>query len=409
MTTRPISYDVAELRIEFPALEGGTAFFDSPGGTQYPNAVGNAIRAALLNPLANRGAITQAERNAAEIVQQSRSALADFLNVESDTVIFGRSATALTFDLSRAISKSWLPGDEVVLTTLDHNSNVGPWLLAAERNGTTIRWVDFDTETGELSVEAVKEQLSDRTRLVAITAASNVIGTQPDIAQIANAVHAVGALLYVDGVHYSAHALVDVPAMGADFFTCSPYKFLGPHCAAVTGRRELLEKLSPDKLPVSPSVVPERFELGTLPYELMAGTSATIEFLADIAPNGATNRRQRLASSIAAIDEHETELRKIVEKGLSEFEQVTIHSRAERRTPTLFVALADRREQDLSRFLAARNINAPSSHFYAVDVCRRLGLGSEGALRIGMAPYNNRDDVDRLLNAVSDFFAQNTN
>ncbi|MBC7518538.1 MAG: cysteine desulfurase-like protein [Microbacteriaceae bacterium] len=405
MTSHPRSFDIEALRLEFPALVGGTAFFDSPGGTQYPNAVGDAIRAALLAPLANRGTVSQAERNAAQIVQQSRTALGDFLNVESDTVIFGRSTTALTFDMSRAISKSWLPGDEIVLTTLEHNSNVSPWVIAAERAGAVIRWVDFDPATGELEVEAVREQLSDRTRLVAITAASNVIGTEPDVAQIADAVHLVGALLWVDGVHYAAHALVDVPAMGADFFTCSPYKFLGPHCAAVTGRRELLEGLLPDRLSVSPSVVPERFELGTLPYELMAGTTAAIDFLANIAPFGTEGRRQRLKSSIAAVDAHETQLRVTIEAGLAEFEQLTIHSRAKRRTPTLFVSLATHREKELSRFLGDRNINTPASHFYAVDASHRLGLGSEGALRIGLAPYNNRNDVDRLLNAVSDFFA----
>jgi cysteine desulfurase family protein (TIGR01976 family) len=392
------------LRSKFPALQHGTAFFDSPGGTQTPVAVGDAIRDALTRPVANRGAVTQAERNATDIVNRCRSALGDFLNVASDTIIFGRSATALTFDLARAISRAWRSGDEVVVTRLDHNSNVQPWLVAAERTGAVVRWVDFDPVSGELPVTAVGEQLSDRTRLVAVTAASNLIGTKPDIIRIADAVHAVGALLYVDGVHYSAHALVDVPSLGADFFTCSPYKFLGPHCAAVTGRPELLQALSPDKAAVSPNAVPERFELGTLPYELMAGTAATIDFLADIAPEGST-RRDRLESSMRAIDDHETGLREVIERGLAQFEQITVHSRAAERTPTLFVSLNDRREQHLSRFLAERNINAPSGHFYAVDASQRLGLGDEGALRIGMAPYNSREDADRLLNCVADFFA----
>jgi cysteine desulfurase family protein (TIGR01976 family) len=392
------------LRSKFPALQHRTAFFDSPGGTQTPLAVGDAIRDALTQPLANRGEVTQAERNATDIVSRCRLALSDFLNVASDTIIMGRSATALTFDLSRMISRSWRSGDEVVVTRLDHNSNVQPWLVAAERTGAVVRWVDFDPVSGELPVAAVVEKLSDRTRLVAVTAASNVIGTKTDITRIAEAVHTVGALLYVDGVHYAAHALVDVPGLGADFFVCSPYKFLGPHCAAVTGRPELLHALSPDKLAVSPNAVPERFELGTLPYELMAGTAAAIDFLADIAPRGST-RRDRLASSMRAIDDHETGLRVVIEDGLAQFEQITVHSRATERTPTLFVSLADRREQHLSRFLAERNINAPSSHFYAVDASQRLGLGGEGALRIGLAPYNSREDADRLLNSVADFLA----
>jgi len=400
----PPPFDVDAIRAHFPALHSGTAFFDSPGGTQTPREVAAAISNALLAPLANRGLITQAERNATSIVEQCRTALGDFLNVHAQTIVFGRSATAITFDLSRTISRTWTEGDEIVVTRLDHNANVQPWLIAAHRAGAVVRWADFDPETGELPVDAVREHLTDRTKLVAVTAASNVIGTMPDIARIADAAHGVGALLYVDGVHYAAHALVDVPALGADVFVCSPYKFLGPHCAAATLRPDLLEQLQPDKLEASPNTDPERYELGTLPYELMAGTTAAIDFIAAIAGAGGT-RRERLARAVEAIDAHETDLRETIERGLATFEEMTLHSRATHRSPTLFLSVAGSREKELSRFYASRNINAPASHFYALDASRRLGLGDDGALRVGLAPYNTREDSDRLLNATADFFA----
>ncbi|MDH2444830.1 cysteine desulfurase-like protein [Amnibacterium sp. CER49] len=401
MLTIPQDLDLDRLRAAFPSLQGGTAYFDSPGGTQTPIPVADAIRDALIAPLANRGALTAAARNADDIVEACRAAFGDFLHVQADTVVFGRSSTALTFDFSRALARTWRPGDEVVVTRLDHNANVEPWVIAAERAGATVRTADFDPATGELPVGAVVEQLSDRTRLVAVTAASNLIGTMPDVRDIADAAHRVGALVFVDGVHYAAHALVDVPALGADLFTCSPYKFMGPHCGVLTARRDLLEDLVPDRLATSADVVPERFELGTLPYELMAGATAAVDFLAAAVPGDGT-RRDRLATSVEAFDRHETALRQRIEEGLQNFPRLTLHSRAARRSPTLFVSLDDRREHALSEFLAQRDINAPSGHFYARDASRHLGLGDAGALRIGLAPYSSAADADRLLAAIGD-------
>lgn len=402
MTTDSPPYDIERVRAQFPSLDAGTAYFDSPGGTQTPASVGEAIRATLSRPLSNRGHVTGAERNASAIVASARAAMGDLLNVADDAVIFGRSATSLTFDLARTISRSWGPSDEVIVTRLDHNANVAPWLLAARTSGAMVRWVDFDPSSAELDTAAVEAQLSSSTRLVAITAASNVVGTQPDIPAIARAAHAVGALVFVDGVHYAAHAVVDVQALGADFFTCSPYKFLGPHLGVVAGRPEILEQLSPDKLLVSPDTIPERFELGTLPYELLSGCTAAVDFLAQIAPRGETRRKQ-LEASMSAIHRHESALRVALEEGLHAMPQLTIHSRAARRTPTLLVSLADGRARAIAEFLAAQDINAPAGHFYAVDASRRLGLGDDGGLRIGLAPYNHRGDVDRLLNAAADF------
>jgi cysteine desulfurase family protein (TIGR01976 family) len=326
--------------------------------------------------------------------------LADLLDVQPDDVTFGRSMTALTFDLSRAISADWRAGDEIVVTRLDHDANVRPWVIAAARAGATVRWVDFDPATSELPLENIDAQLTSRTRLVAVTAASNLIGTMPDIAAIAERTHAVGALLYVDGVHYTPHAPVDFDELGADFYACSPYKFLGPHCGVVAGRPELLAALRPDKLLPSTDRVPERFELGTLPYELMAGTTAAIDFLAGLAGVEGP-RREKLRASLRAVARHEDDLRVAIEDAVLRLPGATIHSRAQRRTPTLLATFAGHDPAQVSAFLAERNINAPAGSFYAAEAARHLGLGDAGGVRIGLAPYNDANDVDRLIDALT--------
>jgi cysteine desulfurase family protein (TIGR01976 family) len=396
--TNPL--DVDAIRGCFPALRDGTAYFDGPGGSQTPTAVADAIRDAMLRPLSNRGSNTTAERNAEEIVGQCRRALGDLLNADPDEVIFGRSMTALTFDLSRTLAAQWRPGDEIVVTRLDHDANVRPWVLAAADAGAVIHWVDFDPATAELPVQDVEAQLSARTRLVAVTAASNLIGTMPDVRAIAARTHAAGALLYVDGVHYTAHDTVDFADLGADFFACSPYKFLGPHCGVVVGKRDVLAELRPDKLLPATDRVPERFELGTLPYELMAGTSAAVDFIAGMTGTTGT-RRDRLVAAMSALEHHEDALRQRIEAGLRQLPTVTIHSRAAHRTPTLLLTFAGRDAAAISTELAKHHINAPAGSFYAYEASRRLGLGDAGGLRIGLAPYNTSDDVDRLIRVLA--------
>ncbi len=393
------AFDVDAIRECFPALDDGTAFFDGPGGSQTPTAVADAIRDAMLRPMSNRGSTTPAARNAEKIVVECRSAMADLLNVDPDEVIFGRSMTALTFDLSRTLSSRWRPGDEVVVTRLDHDANVRPWVIAAASAGAVVRWVDFDPSTSELSVQSVAAQLSERTRVVAVTAASNLIGTMPDVRAIAEHVHAAGALLYVDGVHYTAHGVVDVRELGADFFACSPYKFLGPHCGVVTGRRDVLADLRPAKLLPSTDEVPERFELGTLPYELMAGTTAAVDFLANMTGTAGT-RRGRITAGMRALEQHEDGLRGRIEAGLRGLSTVTVHSRATQRTPTLLLTFADRDAAAISVALADWNVNAPAGSFYAYEAARLLGLGAAGGLRVGLAPYNTAAEVDRLLDGL---------
>jgi cysteine desulfurase family protein (TIGR01976 family) len=399
-----MSLDVAAVRASFPALASGTAHFDGPGGSQTPAVVASAVADALTAPLANRGSVTEAERNADAIVRAARQAVADLTGGDAGGVVFGRSATTLTYELSRVLSAGWGPDDEVLVTRLDHDSNIRPWVQAAAARGATVRWADFDPATGELDPATVGALLSPNTRLVAVTGASNLIGTRPDVAAITALAHAAGALTWVDGVHLTAHAPVDVAALGADFFVCAPYKFLGPHCGCLVAAPALLETLHPDKLLPSTDAVPERFELGTLPYELLAGTAAAIDFLARLAgPEG--NRRARLAVSMTAVEEHEDRLCQRIEAGVRDLPGVTVWSRARHRTPTLLLTFAGRDAADAYRFLAARGVNAPAGSFYALEASRHLGLGDTGGLRVGLAPYNDDADVDRLLAGLAEFVA----
>ncbi|MGU3433205.1 cysteine desulfurase-like protein [Actinomycetes bacterium M1A6_2h] len=392
--------DVDRLRTFFPSLaDDSWAFFDGPGGTQTPTPVGDAIAQTLTSPLSNRGLTSVGARNADRIVLNCRTAVGDLLGVESDLVIHGRSATALNYHLAQAISKDWQPGDEVVVTRLDHDSNVRPWIEAARRVGAVVRWVDFDPETGELTAEAVAEVLSERTRVVALTAASNLIGTIPDVASIAEIVHQVGALVYVDGVHFTAHHPVDVGAMGADFFVFSPYKLLGPHCAFATGRRDLLDNLRPEKLAPSSNATPERFELGTLPYEQLAGVTASIDFAAAIAPQ--QDRRRALLAAMSSVDRHEARLRARIERGIGELPGVTLYSRAQNRTPTLLFTVDGVSAATVASRLGEQRIAVGAGAFYCDEATRHLGLTADGGVRVGLAPYSTDDDIDRLLEALS--------
>ncbi|HET6391430.1 MAG TPA: cysteine desulfurase-like protein [Blastococcus sp.] len=399
-----MSYDVAAVRAQFPALRAGTAHFDGPGGTQVPEPVARAVAATLTSPIANRGRTTAAERNADDVVTAARQALADLLGADPRGVVFGRSATQLTFDVARVLAAGWGPGDEVVVSRLDHDANVRPWVIAAEAAGATVRWAAFDPATGELTADDVAEVLTGRTRLVAVTGASNLIGTRPPVAAIAERVHAAGALLAVDGVHLTAHAPVDVRALGADLYTCSPYKFLGPHCGALAADPALLASLRPAKLLPSSEEVPERFELGTLPYELMAGTTAAVEFLAGLAPAGGT-RRERLVAAMTALEEYEDGLRVHLEAELVALPGVRLWSRAAHRTPTLLLTFDGRDPAEAYRFLAERGVNAPAGSFYAIEASRWLGLGDTGGLRVGLAPYTDADDVERLLTGLREWLA----
>jgi cysteine desulfurase family protein (TIGR01976 family) len=389
-------FEVDTVRKQFPALAEGAAHFDGPGGSQTPQVVADAVTQALTSAIANRGRLTAASRRADDIVLAARQAMADLLGADTRGVVFGRSMTQLTYDFARTLAKEWGAGDEIVVSRLDHDANIRPWIQAASAVGADVRWVEFDPATGELDEVAV----SERTRLVAVTGASNLIGTRPDIPSISQTVHEAGALLYVDGVHLTPHAPVDMVAMGADFFACSPYKFFGPHCGVLAASPELLERLRPDKLLPSTDAVPERFELGTLPYELLAGTTAAVDFLAGLVPTSGS-RRERILASMAALEAYEDDLRLELEEGLRALGGITLYSMARRRTPTLLFSIDGRESAAVAAKLGEAGVNAPAGSFYALEPSRHLGLGDTGAIRAGLAPYTNRDDVQRLLDALA--------
>ena len=395
-----MTYDIDAVRRHFPALAEGAAHFDGTGGSQVPDVVADAVAGTLRAAISNRGTVTAAERRADAVVTDARRAMADLLGATSQGIVFGRSMTQLTYDFARTLAKEWGPGDEVVVTRLDHDANIRPWVHVAEAAGAVVRWADFDPETGVLGADAIARLLSARTRLVAVTAASNLLGTRPDVRAITDLAHDAGALAYVDGVHLTPHALVDITGLGADFYACSPYKFLGPHLGVLAADPALLETLKPDKLLPSSDAVPERFELGTLPYELLAGTTAAVRFLADLVP-GEGSLRQRLAVSMSALEEYESALRERLETGLAKIAGVTLHGSPDRwHTPTLLFSVEGVAPAEVYRELGERGVNAPAGHFYALECARLLGLGETGAVRAGIAPYTTESDVDRLLTGV---------
>jgi cysteine desulfurase family protein (TIGR01976 family) len=397
-------FDVARIRARMPALASGVAFFDGPGGTQLPDVVADAMRTAMTEPLSNRGTMTQSERNAESIVRRSRLAAADLLGCDPAGVVFSRSMTEATFMVARTLANDWGPGDRVVVTDLDHDANVRPWVTYAEKAGAEVAWARLDPTTGELPTSHIVDQINDNTRLVAVTGASNVVGTRPDLPAIAEAAHAVNALFFVDGVHLTAHAPIDVEQIGADFYACSAYKFLGPHLGIVAASSALWESLHPDKLAPSTEQVPERFELGTLPYELLAGLAAAVDVLADLVPGGETSmtRRDRLVRSMTALAQHEDRLHVRLRSALEELPGITMYAHARRRTPTEFFTFDGWDSAEVAHRLADKQINAPAGSFYAYEPCRSLGLGSGGAIRAGLAPYTDESDVDRLIAALRD-------
>jgi cysteine desulfurase family protein (TIGR01976 family) len=394
-----VTVDVGRVRAAFPALDLGVAHFDGPGGSQVPRVVADAVARTLVSGISNRGAVTDAERRADDVVLAARAAVADLLGGDPGGVVFGRSMTQITYDVARALATTWAPGDEVVVTRLDHDANIRPWVQAAEIAGADVRWAPFDRSTGELDPQEVAALVGERTRLVAVTGASNLLGTRPDVAAVSAAAHAAGALVYVDGVHLTPHAPVEVAALGADFFACSPYKFFGPHLGVLVADPALLETVHPDKLLPSTDEVPERFELGTLPYELLAGVTATVDFIADLVP-GTGSRRARVLASMAAVEQHEDRLYDRLAAGLRRLDRVTMHGCPARHTPTVLFSVDGVAPRDVYEKLAAAGVNAPAGSFYALEASRWLGLGDTGAVRAGLAPYTDETDVDRLLAGV---------
>ena len=401
-----MAYQVERVRQDFPSLKTGIAFFDGPGGSQVPTAVGQAIANAITQASSNRGTTTASEQNAEDAVIGYRNAVADLLNADPKGVVYGRSWTQLTYDFSRSISKSWSSGDEIIISRLDHDSNIRPWLQAAANRGVVVKWAEIDKESGELPVSAVTSLLSAKTKFVAVTGASNTLGTKPDIYAIGRAVKDAGALFLVDGVHLTPHAVIDFKAMPVDFYGFSSYKILGPHCSSFVADPALLETINNDKLLPSTMTVPERFEFGTLPYELMAGVSASIDYVAALDSSATGSRRERIVKSITALEEYEQELFKYMQDQLALLPTITLYGKAKDRTPTAYFNFAGVDGGDVYKFMATKKVNLPAHNFYAVEVSRALGLGDTGAIRAGIAPYTTRDDVDRLIAGLSEFLSK---
>ena len=403
------TFDVARVRGSYPALADGHAYLDGAAGTQVPVPVIDAIAAAYRAGIGNIGGAFAASERSDAIVAEARRAVADLTGGTASGVVFGPSMTALTYRMSGALARGWAPGDEIVVSRLDHDANIRPWIQAAARAGAVVRWAEADLATGELPAAQYAELVGDRTRLVAVTAASNVLGTRPDVAAIAAVAHAAGALCYVDGVHATPHIPVDVSALGADFYATSAYKWAGPHVAAVVAGPALLETLWPDKLAPSSDEVPARFERGTLPFADLAGVAAAVEHLASIAPGGgasdaagAAPRRERILASMTAVEEYEMALFARLVDGLGAMSHVTLYGKAARRAPTAFFTVPALTPREVASRLAARGVNVWNGDNYAYELCGALGLEPDGAVRAGLVHYNDASDVDRLLAGVGE-------
>ena len=397
--------DVGRIRGAYPALADGYAYLDGAAGTQTPAPVIDAIAEAYRVGFGNVTAAFPASRRADEIVAGCRRAVADLVGGVPDGVVLGPNMTSLTYRFAQALAKTWRAGDEIVLSRLDHDANVRPWVQAAASAGATVKWSEFNPRTAQLPADQYGDLVGERTRLVAVTAASNVLGTRPDVAAIAARAHEAGALVYVDGVHATPHGPTDVAALGADFYATSAYKWSGPHIGAVIAAPELLETLHPDKLEPSPDTVPLRFETGTSPFADLAGVTAAVDHLAALDPAAAADgsRRARLLASMASAEAHELELFAVLREGLEKRPGVTLYGRPERQTATVYFNVAGFPPRAVAEHLAERRVNVWSGHNYAWEATAVLGIReSGGAVRAGLVHYNDRSDVDRLLEAVAE-------
>ena len=405
------SLDVQALRARFPALArpgpDGRPFVwaDAPGGSQVPESVIAAVQDRMRAGASNTHGAFPVSAEIDALIDRAHRAGADFLGCDRDEVVFGQNATSLLLHVSRSFARTLRPGDEVVVTRLDHDANVRPWVLAARDAGATVRWVDVRTDDVSLDVDSFDAQLSERTRLVACTLASNAVGTVPPAADLIARAKAVGALVALDGVHAAQHRLIDLHGLGADLVATSPYKFFGPHQGMLGVRRELLETWEPYKLRPVEDVNPDRWETGTQSHEAMAGTVAAIEYIAGATGVGAT-RRAGIEASFAAFAAHERELSRRFLAGVAEIESIRLvgiadPARVDERTPTFAVRVGEQPPAETSRALADLGVFTWEGHYYAIEVFDRLGLlGSGGAVRIGFCHYHTLDEVDRVLDAL---------
>jgi cysteine desulfurase family protein (TIGR01976 family) len=375
-------------RERFPGLADGWARLDGPGGTQMVDSAIDAMTDWMRSGrTANEGGAFPHARASEEVVELARGAVADMLGADPRGVAFGPSMTALTMAFSAAAGRALAPGDEIVCTRLDHDANVRPWLIAAERAGATVRFAEPEPDTLELPASAVEAVLTDRTRWIAVTAASNAVGTVPDLPGIVAAARGAGARVYVDAVHASPHRPHNLAELDVDALACSAYKWFGPHIGVLCARPELLAELAPDKLRPSSDGVPERWELGTLPFEALAGVRAAAEYVVSL--------------SWETVREHEDMLLEAARDGLRAIDGVTLYGDARDRTPTLMFNVAGMDAATVASALAEREIAVWNGNYYAWELERHLGLVPHGAVRAGFVHYNDASDAERLLEAVS--------
>lgn len=403
--TTPLVARTEHIRQLFPALgrhHNGqpVAYFDGPGGTQVPVAVVDAMREYLLGHNANThwAYPTSAETDA--LIARARGALADFINCDAREVSFGANMTTITFHVARAIGRSLGPGDEVVVTELDHHANVAPWQALVRDRGVTLRTVPMIVETGQLDWDAFARIVTARTKVVAVGAASNMLGTISDVQRAARLAHAAGALCFVDAVHYAAHHAIDVSAMECDFLACSAYKFYGPHIGVLYGARHITEQLEVPKLAPAPDELPDRLETGTQNHEGIAGAAAAIDFLAGLTDGG--TRRERIVRTMTTLFERGDMLIARLWHGLQQIDGVTVYgpNPSQLRTSTVSFTVGNRRSVDVTRALAARAVFTSHGNFYAATIAERLGLEEQGLVRAGCACYTTEQEVDRLLDGI---------
>ncbi len=402
------------VRARYPALADGRVWLDGAAGTQVPDSVIEAVSSVYRAGLGNQGAAFPVSARLGELVERARAAVADLVGADPGNVVFGPSMTALTYRFAAALSARWRPGDEIVVTELDHEANLWPWAQAAERAGVVVRTARLDRERGTVPVENITGLLTDRTRLVAVTAASNLLGSIPELATVTDRARQAGALSYVDGVHHCPHAVVDLAALGADLYVHSAYKWYGPHLAAVVARPGLLAELAPDNLRPVAGGGPARYELGTNPFPALAGVVAAVEHLADPAGHAATaaasgdGRRRALVTARAAAVEHERALGAALVAGLRAVPGVELLPGAQldpaQRTPTATFRLRGATPAEVARALARAGVNVCHGHAYAWAAAGALGLrDSGGAVRASVNHYNHDQDVRRLVAAVSGY------
>jgi cysteine desulfurase family protein (TIGR01976 family) len=413
--------DLTAIRAQFPSLSQTVnghpvAFLDGPGGTQIPQRVIDAISDYLRHDNANTGGAYSTSRHTDAMIAAARAAMADFLHCAADEVVFGLNMTSLTFAISRAIGRELKPGDEILVTRLDHDANVSPWLQIAEDRGVTVRWAEIHDEDCTLDMGDLASKINSKTKLVAVGYASNAVGTINPVKQIVQLAHKVGALAYIDAVHYAPHGLIDVAALDCDFLVCSTYKFFGPHMGVLYGKREHLQRLQPYKVRPNTNAIPNCWEWGTLNHECIAGIGACVDYIADIGRRarpagsvpGVGERRAAIEAAYEAIHEHESALMKRALTGLRQIPGAKIYgitdpARMNERCGTLAVRINGYTPLELATKLGERGIFTWDGNYYALNLTEHLDVEKSGGfLRIGLVHYNTVEEVDRLLGALSE-------